>query len=306
MTNRFFSLLLLLGCVLLPSFSSAAPHKIITTFSILGDFVKAVGKDKVVIAIVGPNSDAHIYDPTPQDVKQISQADLIFVNGLDFEGWMERLIQCSGYKGDIVVASRGVPPRILSDPSEGEIIDPHAWHDIQYVQQYVRNIMDTLIAHDPAHKDYYKKNGEAYLEDLRQLDDWVKQEISKIPQDHRKIITAHDAFGYFGDRYGVTFLAPVGLSTNAEPTVQAIVSLIKEIKKLNIKTIFVENISNPKLIQQISEETQAKIGGVIYSDALSEAHEPGKDYLSLMRHNVSLFIEAMQEMTSPQPNSALA
>lgn len=278
--------------------SETAPMKIITTFSILGDFVKEVGKDKVVISIVGPNCDAHIYEPTPKDVKNIAHADIVFVNGLGFEGWMDRLIESSGYEGDIITATRGVKPRALDDAVTGTVDDPHAWHNVQNVKIYVQNIMQALIKQDPDNKAFFEKNGKAYLKKLDALDKWVQVQFTGIPAEHRKIITAHDAFGYFGEKYGVTFLAPVGISTAAEPTVKSIVNLIKEIRKYNVKTIFVENISNSKLIEQICEETGATMGDVIYSDALSEPSEPGGTYLKLMRHNVTLFSKAMAEMSS--------
>ncbi len=272
----------------------SSPLRAVATFSILADFVKQVGREHVVVSIVGPNSDAHIYEPTPQDVRIVSAADIIFTNGFGFEGWLSRLIETSGCKGKIVVATEGIIPRLLNDPDEGVVEDPHAWHDVMYVKRYIQNIQKALSTIDPERRDIYASNAVAYLKELEDLNQEIIQQIEEIPPEARTIITAHDAFGYFGARYGINFLAPVGISTEAEPSVQDIVRLIQMIQAHNIKMIFVENISNPKMIHQIAEETGAFVGGVLYSDALSDTHEPGATYLNLMRHNVHLFVSSMR------------
>lgn len=267
--------------------------KIVTTFSILGDLVREIGKDKVVISIVGPNSDAHTYQPTPKDVREISRADLVFINGLGFEGWIHRLIESSGYKGEILEATNGIKPIMINDPGEGEVPDPHAWNDIENVKIYVRNIYEALRTIDPEEEDFYKKNYEEYLIKLHKIDDYIVSEIQKIPEKRRIIITAHDAFGYYGQRYGLKFLAPVGTSTADEPSAKGMASLIDTIKKNQIKVIFTENITNKKLIKQLSEETGVKIGEEIYSDALSEEGQAGPTYLKMMRHNTDQFLKSM-------------
>ncbi|MAP24819.1 MAG: metal ABC transporter substrate-binding protein [Rickettsiales bacterium] len=270
-----------------------ASLKIVTTFSILGDLVREIGKDKVVISIVGPNSDTHTYQPTPKDVREISKADLVFINGLGFEGWIHRLIESSGYKGEILEATKGVKPIMINDPGEGEVPDPHAWNDIENVKIYVRNIYEALCSMDPEEKEFYRKNYEDYLNKLQEIDDFIVSEIKKIPEKRRVIITAHDAFGYYGKRYGLRFLAPVGTSTADEPSPKAMASLIDTIKKNQIKIIFTENITNKKLIKQISEETGIEIGEEIFSDALSEEDQPGPTYLKMMRHNTDQFLKSM-------------
>lgn len=262
--------------------------RVVATFSILADFVKAVGQENVVISIVGPNSDAHVYEPTPQDVRTIQEAELVFINGLGFEGWMDRLISASGYNGIPVVVTDGINPRTL-----GTQIDPHAWHNVQNAKVYVHNILKAFQRQDPARRSVYQKNAEDYLRKLEILDQWIEENFDSIPLEKRQIITAHDAFGYFSDRYGVQVLSPVGISTEAEPTPKTIANLIDIIRKKRIKIIFIENIGNPKILKQIADETGAKIGAVIYSDALSEQEEPGYNYEAMMRHNVSLFKQAM-------------
>ena len=293
------SIFSLLFCFSLTSFATALPQKssplkIVTTFSILGDFVKEIGKDKVIISIVGPNSDTHAYQPTPKDVKQISDADLIFVNGLGFEGWIDRLIKSSGYKGKVVVATKGVTPILLNEPGEGLVQDPHAWNDVENVMIYIKNIYHALSDLTPSQEAYYKENYVSYLNQLRNLEENIHQAYVKIPKFKRKIITAHDAFGYYGKKYGVTFLAPVGTSTADEPSAKEMAQLVDEIKKHQIKIIFVENITNKKLIQQLSDETGAEIGPEIYSDALSEKDQPGGTYLKMMAHNTAQFVKAME------------
>lgn len=283
---------------------TSPPLKIVTTFSILQDFVREIGKDKVVISIVGPNSDAHTYQPTPRDVRQIAQADLIFINGLGFEGWIHRLIKSSGYKGKIVTATDGIQPMMINDPGEGAVPDPHAWNDIKNVKIYVKNIYTSLSKLDPEQAPFYRKNYEDYLAKLEDLDQFIVNAIKEIPQKKGIIITAHDAFGYYGQRYGVKFLAPVGTSTADEPSPKAMASLIDVIRAHKIKMIFVENITNKKLIQQLSEETGIQIGEEIFSDALSEKDQPGSTYLAMIRHNTDQFIKAMRLMQSKEECSS--
>lgn len=278
------------------SFSvQAGPIRVVASFSILGDLVRQVGKDKVEVStIVGRNGDAHVYEPTPIDLKTVSQAQIIFTNGLGFEGWINRLIKASGFKGPTVVASQNIHPRLVF---EGRLVeDPHAWHSVSNAMVYIHNIRDGLIAHDPQNKPFYEENARRYIKRLTKLDNEIRQTLNGIKPHKRKIITAHDAFGYFGNSYGVEFLAPIGTNTESEPCAQDMVKLIEEIKKYKVKTIFVENITNPKLIQQIARETNARVGDVLYSDALSEDDEPAATYETMMCHNFSLFIKAMKEM----------
>lgn len=270
----------------------AQPVKVVTTFSILKDLVQVVGGPDVdAHAIVGPDGDTHVYEPRPDDVKAMSHADLIIVNGLGFEGWLNRLVQTSGYKGEVVVASHGITPLTRRSGT-----DPHAWHNIQNVQQYVRNIEAALSQKDPAHKATYHTRAEAYLKELEALDAEVRAEVKALAPGARKIVTAHDAFGYFGKAYGVEFLSPQGVSTQAEPPAKEFAELVDLLKKLKIKTVFVENITNDRFIQQLAHETGAKVGGTLFSDALSGPKGPAPSYLAMMRHNVALLLKAMREV----------
>ncbi len=269
------------------------PLKVVATFSILADLVKEVGGERVQVdTIVGEDSDPHTYEPRPSDIKKLSQAQAIFINGLGFEGWLERLLKSADYKGKVVVVTDHIHPRLVFEDTL--LQDPHAWHSIPNVKIYIMNIRDKLSEIDPSSREYYAKRFDAFYKKLTALDIKIRQQIDKIPPARRKVITAHDAFGYFGNAYGVQFMAPQGISTEAEPRVQNLIRLIKQIKELDVKIIFVENISNPKLINQLSKETGAKIGGVLYSDALSDKKGPASTYLKMMDYNVALLTDAMQ------------
>ncbi len=288
---------LLLACCLVPAPAFAGqPLKAVASFSILGDMVQNIGGDRVELAVlVGPNSDTHVYEPTPTDAKTLAGADLVFMNGLGFEGWMTRLAKSSGAKGKIIVASQGVKTRTMIDKEEGgkKITDPHAWQDLSNGKLYVANIEKALSQADPAGEEIYKANAQAYLKKIEDMDAWVKAEFAKIPQKERRIITSHDAFGYFGQAYGVTLLAPVGYSTEAEPSAKAIGALIRQIKKEKIKALFVENITDPRMMERIAQETGTKVGGSLFSDALSASDGPASTYLDMFSNNVAKIARAM-------------
>jgi len=294
---------LVLAVLLSPSAPclAAEPLKAVATFSILGDIVKNVGGERVAVTtLVGPDGDAHVFEPAPGDAKAVAAASVVFVNGLGLEGWMDRLLESSGYKGPIVTASTGVKPQTMEDEDEKSasgqpkvITDPHAWQSLQNGQLYVDNILAGLTKVDPAGADAYKANAEAYKKQLAELHAWVRTEIGAVPKPKRKVITSHDAFGYFGTAYGVTFLAPVGVSTDAEPSAKGVAQLIRQIKKEKIRALFIENMTNPKLIEQIGKETGVEMGGALYSDALSKPGGPGDTYIKMFRNNVPLIKAAM-------------
>jgi zinc/manganese transport system substrate-binding protein len=264
------------------------------TFSILGDFVENVGGDRIeVTTLVGPNSDVHVYSPTPNDAKRLAAAKAVFINGLGLEGWITRLITASGTKAPVLIASAGIKTRnIDTDPGSKEP-DPHAWQSVAKAKEYVANIRDGLDAIDPAGKATYDDNGTAYIGKLDALEKEIVTAIGKIPADRRKIITTHDAFGYFGDAYGMSFIAPEGISTDADPTAKDVGKIIAQIKQQRIPAVFMENVTDPRLIQQIARETGAKIGGTLYSDALSGSSGPAASYIDMMRHNLIEFSKAL-------------
>jgi zinc/manganese transport system substrate-binding protein len=268
---------------------------VVATFSILGDLVKNVGGDRVEVStLVGPNGDVHVYLPTPGDARKLAAAKVVFVNGLGLEGWLTRLISASGTKASIVIASEGIKPRKMKDEHDtGDVPDAHAWQSVANAKIYVANIRDGLIALDPAGKASYDANATAYLGKLDELETQVAVAIAKIPVDRRKIITTHDAFGYFSDAYGMTFIAPEGVSTDAEPSAKDLAKIITQIRLQKIPAVFMENITDPRLMEEIARETGATIGGTLYSDALSDPSGPAGTYIEMMRHNVSEFSKAL-------------
>jgi zinc/manganese transport system substrate-binding protein len=260
--------------------------KTVATFSILADFVKNVGGDRVdVQALVGPNADAHVYQPSPGDAKALADAKVIFTNGLGFEGWIARLIKASGTKAPVIVATKGVRPRKMDEDGHAQA-DPHAWQSVPNAKIYVGNIRDGLIAADPDGKARYEANASAYLANLHALDAEVQATIEKIPADRRRIITTHDAFGYFAAAYGVAFIAPQGVSTESEVSAKDVATIITQIRKQKIPAVFLENITDDRLLKRIGAESGARIGGTLYSDALTDEKGPAPTYLDMMRHNV--------------------
>jgi zinc/manganese transport system substrate-binding protein len=285
--------------LLIASGSVNAAEKIgaVASFSILGDMVRQVGGDRVeVVTLVGPNSDTHTYEPTPADAKTLVSSQLLFINGLGFEGWMTRLEKSSGFKGKVVVASKGVKSRQMEEEEHGKtkkITDPHAWQSLANGKIYARNIRDGLIAIDPEGKSTYEANASKFIADMDKLEEEVKAGIAKIAPDHRRVITSHDAFGYFGATYGLKFIAPEGVSTESEASAQDVAKIIRQIKAEKIPAVFIENITDHRLLDQIARETGAKIGGTVYSDALSDSSGPAATYLDMFRHNIKLFTEAL-------------
>ena len=268
---------------------------VVATFSILADFARNVGGDRIeVISLVGPNGDAHVYQPTPDDAKNLRAARLILVNGLKLEGWMDRLIKASGSTAPVIVATKGVQP-LESEENGHKGLDPHAWQSIDNAKIYVANIRDALAAADPDGAATYRANASAYVAQLDKLDAEVRAAIAKIPEKHREIITTHDAFGYFGAAYGFRFIAPEGVSTEAEPSARDVAKIIRQIKAEKIPAVFLENISDPRISRRIAEESGAKIGGTLFSDALSPQDGPAGTYIDMMRNNIRQLTSALAE-----------
>jgi zinc/manganese transport system substrate-binding protein len=262
---------------------------VVASFSILGDFVKNVGGDKVsVTTLVGPNGDVHVYTPAPDDAKTVAAARLLIVNGLGLEGWLPRLLQAAGSKAPIVTASSGVAPL-----EAGSDTDPHAWQSVANARIYVANIRDALIAADPADTDAFRANATRYLSELDALDAEVRAAVAKIPPERRKVISTHDAFGYFARAYGIAFIAPIGVSTESEPSARDVAGIIAQVKASKIPAVFLENMSDPRLIRQIASETGAKVGGTLFSDALTDEKGDAPTYIALVRHNIKALTSAL-------------
>ncbi len=305
MTKVLTALFLLVGMILGSSTAQAAPLKVVASFSILGDLAKQVGgEDITVTTLVGPNGDAHVFQPTPKDAKALKDADIIIVNGLGFEGWMDRLIAASGATAPVVVASQGVRTLTLKDPEEDHHhdhdhhhhggIDPHAWQNIANARMYAQTIATALQKADPANAKDYGDRGAKLDGDLATLDAWVKAEIAAVPHEKRRVITTHDAFGYFADGYAVTFLAPTGFSTDDEPSAKEMKHLIQQIQSGKTRALFLESMGNPNIIKQLAAETGAVVGPALYTDALSSDTGPAPTYQAMMRYNVTSLVQAMK------------
>jgi len=277
--------------------NAADKIKAVASFSILGDMVKQVGGDRVEVAtLVGPDGDAHVYEPTPSDAKTLAASKILFVNGLGFEGWMDRLDKSSGFKGKTIVASTGVQPRHMMEDEGGkeeEITDPHAWQSLANGKLYVANIRDGLIAVDPEGKAEYEANAAKYLDAIAKEEAAVKEALGNLPPERRKIITTHDAFGYFGAAYGIEVIAPEGVSTESEASAKDVAKIIRQIRAEHIPAVFIENVTDHRLLDQIARETGAKIGGTLYTDALSPPDGPAGTYLDMFRHNVGALTAAL-------------
>lgn len=271
---------------------------VVATFSILADFVKNVGEGRVVVhTLVGPNGNTHVYAPSPADGRKLAEAKIVFVNGLGLEGWLDRLIQASGTKAPVIVATAGIKPREKAETthvahSHGGV-DPHAWQSVANAKIYVTNIRDALIAADPAGRAAYEANAAGYNSRLDELDRDIRSTLANVPSEKRLIVTDHRAFGYFEQAYDIVFAAPQGLSTEAEPSAQGMASIITSIRQSKAPAVFLENVADPRLMQRIAAETGVKIGGTLYSDALTDEKGDAPTYIALVRHNLKQLAEAL-------------
>ncbi len=288
--RHFFLWLICLGqAIFVAPVQAQEILKVVASFSILDDFVKNVGGARVdVMTLVGPNGDVHVYAPPPADARKVADAKLLVINGLGLEGWLPRLLQASGGKAPIITATRGIAPLKL-----GSDADPHAWQSVANAKIYVVNIRDGLMAADPADAEVFRKNAAAYLERLDALDGEVRAAIKQIPQSRRKVISTHDAFGYFASAYGIQFIAPLGVSTESEASARDIAGIIAQIRSEKIPAVFLEKMIDPRLMQRISAETGAKVGGTLYSDSLTDEKGDAPTYIDMVRHNIRTLTSAL-------------
>ncbi|MBB5215452.1 metal ABC transporter solute-binding protein, Zn/Mn family [Parapusillimonas granuli] len=307
-----------------PAGLAGPPLKVVASFSILGDMVREIGGEHVSLTtIVGPDADAHTFEPSPKNVQALAKAQVLVLNGLDFEPWLPRLVESAGFKGLQVLASKGVPVRHLSTegprehaghaehdhdedhddedhdeaPGHGHAhgdVDPHAWQSLSNGMIYAANIADGLGAADPARRAYYKNRARLYIEKMKKLDAEIKLALSDVPKHKRKVISSHDAFGYFADAYGIQFLAVTGISNQAEPSAREVAALIDRVRRESIAGVFIENAASPKLVEQIARETGAKVGGTLYSDALAKADQPASSYLGMFTWNAGQLIYVLK------------
>jgi zinc/manganese transport system substrate-binding protein len=287
-------------CLLLLASSPALAAdklKAVASFTILADFVREVGGERVEVAsLVGPDADAHSFQPSPADARRIKEANLIVVNGLGFEGWIDRLLRASGSKAPVLVASAGVKPikeKGGHDHKHDQGADPHAWQDVANTKLYVAVIRDGLAKADPEARAAYEANAARYLARLDELERDIRAGIAAIPPARREVITTHDAFGYFGRTYGLTFTSPQGVSTDSEATAADVARIIRQVKARKIPAVFLENVSDRRLADRIAAESGAKVGAKLYSDALSAPGGPAPTYLDMMRQNLAALRAAL-------------
>jgi zinc/manganese transport system substrate-binding protein len=279
---------------LVPALAASPLHaddrlNVVASFSILGDFVRNVGGDRInLTTLVGPDSDVHVYAPAPSDAKTIAGAQLVIINGLGLEGWLPRLLQSSGSKAPIIEATEGVAPL-----KSGTAADPHAWQSVKNAGLYAKNISDALAKADPADADFFRARAERYLAELDALDREVRDAVGKIPPARRKVISTHDAFGYFAAAYGIEFIAPLGVSTETEPSARDIAKIIGQIRAAKIPAVFLENISDDRLVGRIAAETGARIGGTLFSDSLTGEKGDAPTYIAMVRHNIKALTSAL-------------
>jgi zinc/manganese transport system substrate-binding protein len=280
-----------LVCLLVLALPAQAQQRlsVVASFSVLDDLVRNVGGDRVsVVSLVGPGADAHVYSPSPGDARKVAGAKLVIINGLGLEGWLPRLVQSAGDKASIVVASTGVTPL-----KRGSFADPHAWQSVSNAKIYVANIREASAAADAAEAAAYRANAERYLAELDALDAEVRAAVATIPPERRKVITTHGAFGYFAEAYGMAFIAPLGVSTETEPSARDIAEIIGQIKQGKIPAVFLENLSDDRLIGRIAAESGAKIGGTLYSDALTDEKGDAPTYIAMVKHNIRALTNAL-------------
>ena len=262
---------------------------VVASFSILGDFVSQVGGERVhVTTLVGADGDVHVYTPAPSDASKIADAKLLVINGLGLEGWLPRLVQSAGGNAAIVTATKGITPLEI-----GSVPDPHAWQSVVDAKIYVANIRDALITADPADAETLRVTAQTYLAKLDALDREVRQAVARIPQSRRKVISAHDAFGYFAKAYGIEFIAPSGVSTDSEASARDVAAIISQIRAFKIPAVFLGNVSDPRLMQRIAAETGARIGGTLYTDSLTGEIGAAPTYIDMVRHNITTLTSAL-------------
>ena len=302
------------------SAESDGPIRVVATFSILGDMVSRIGGEHVAVTtLVGPDGDTHVYSPTPAAARAVSEADILVVNGLGFEGWLDRLIETANFGGVRVVATAGIEPIIFEDDHGDDHVgdddhevskasddhgdehdahdhgafDPHAWQSLRHAVTYVDSVTSALAKAYPENASTFYRNRAVYVAEIEALDAEIRSLLAEVPDSARTIVTSHDAFQYFGRDYGLAFIAPQGLSTESEASAKDVVRLIELIRNQGIRAVFLENIADPRLVKRIADETGATIGGTLYPGALSGPEGPAPTYLAMMRHNARTLAQAL-------------
>ena len=278
-----------------PARAQSEPMPVVASFSILADLVEKVGGPRLAVTSLIPRAtDPHVFQPSPQDARLLQSARLIFLNGYGLEGSVERLIASTGQSKKRVALGTKIKPLRLIENGQDQGLDPHVWHDVANVRLYVEAIRDALMKADPEGRDVYVTRSTAYLVELDRLETDIRQSIATIPPVGRVLVTNHDAFGYFARAYGIEFLAPQGLSTETEPSARDIARVIKQIRDRKIPAVFLENMTDSRLMERISRETGAKIGDKLFTDSLSVENGPASTYIDMMRANLASILKALR------------
>jgi zinc/manganese transport system substrate-binding protein len=294
MRRRALMLGSLASVALQPTRGWAADPAIVASFSILADMVHQVGGSLINVAsLVPPDADIHVYEPNAANSRALTAAAMLVENGLGLEGWMTRLAEASDFRGVRVIASKGVAPRVMRE-GDATSLDPHAWQNPRNGVIYVENITSGLVAADPGHADTWRSNAAGFIAEIKLTDAWIEAQYAGIPEAARRIVTTHDAFGYYGDRYGVSFLAAEGISTDAEPSAKGIAALVRQVKQERVRMVFLENMTDSRITRTLAQETGAIVSGPLYSDALSRPDGPAPNYLAMLRYNTEWFVRAMR------------
>lgn len=287
----------------MPASTAPRPLKVVATFSILGDMAANVGGDRIALTtLVGPDGDSHAYEPTAQDARAVAEADVVLINGLGFEGWIGRLIEAAGHRRPVVVASRGVIP-LQAAGGPRAVPDPHAWQRLDNARLYVANIARAFTVNDPDGASHYAANARQYLGRIDHLQQQLAPRLHALPADRRTLITPHAAFAYLGEDYGLHFLSPRGLSSQADPSARDLAGLIDQARSARVSALFQDSNSDPRLLQRIAAETDARLGGTLYADALSGPDGPAPTYLALMRHNADTLLDALAPRIQPETDN---
>jgi zinc/manganese transport system substrate-binding protein len=291
--QRIFAIVLALAAAAPQAHAAEQKLRVVASFSVLADLVRNVGGDRIELStLVGPDGDAHVYSPAPADAKTVASARLVIINGLGFEGWLPRLVESTGNRATVVEASKGIKPR-HGEGAGADKIDPHAWQSVANVKVYVTNIRDALSEADPAGSGTYSANATAYLQRLDALDREIRSGVAAIPPARRQAVTIHDAFGYFANAYGISFVAPQGMSTDTEPTASDIAAIILLVRTAHVPAVFAEKLGDPRLIGRIAAETGARLGGTLYSDSLTGPDGEAPTYIQMMDHNIRELTRAL-------------
>jgi zinc/manganese transport system substrate-binding protein len=283
-----------------------APLSTVASFSILAEVAREVGGERVrVRSIVGPDQDSHGFQPRPSDAEALRGARIVVQNGLGFDNWMRRMREAANWQGRVITATTGITPLQMEAHHHGHghshggganrrVPDPHVWQDARLVGRMAGTIADGLAAADAPNAAGYRERATAYAARMEALDAWVRAQIATVPAERRRVITSHDAFGYFAQTYGVEFLSPQGVSTHSEPSAAQVANLIRQIRERQISAVFMDNVSNPATLNRLATEAGVRIRGRLYADALSRADGPAPNIEAMFRHNLGLMVPAMR------------